>query len=414
MEYWSQVIKSQRARKSLSALNVFGLSVCVGAALLIMLYVRFELSFDSFHDGDRIYRVESRLYEGATLTDNWATTSFGHAPAMYREIPGIEQYVRVTAQDRGQEVTFGDRQFIEEQYCYTEPAFFDLFNFPILKGEKGGQLVRPNTMVITESAARRYFAGGDPIGKVLTFRTSSSEQHFEVTGVIADMHFAPTQRNYNNLISEKTDPSTVYITGNTVVDALKTTVRDNYEFKDETLAGMEWDKKRVIVMTAHRRENLGKPLENICRAVRRIVEKFDDVEVVYPVHLNPAVQNTVRSILGGVDRVKLIDPVNADELHNAIKRGFLVLTDSGGLQEEAPSLGKPVLVLRNETERPEAVEAGTVKIAGVDENNIFNMTCELLTDDAAYHEMAKAVNPYGDGYASERIVAAIIDKFSDK
>lgn len=123
MEYWSQVIKSQRARKSLSTLNVFGLSVCVGAALLIMLYVRFELSFDSFHDGDRIYRVESRLYEGATLTDNWATTSFGHAPAMYREIPGIEQYVRVTAQDRGQEVTFGDRQFIEEQYCYTEPAF---------------------------------------------------------------------------------------------------------------------------------------------------------------------------------------------------------------------------------------------------------------------------------------------------
>lgn len=240
------------------------------------------------------------------------------------------------------------------------------------------------------------------------------EVNRRITGVIADMHFAPTQRNYNNLISEKTDPSTVYITGNTVVDALKTTVRDNYEFKDKTLAGMEWDKKRVIVMTAHRRENLGKPLENICRAVRRIVEKFDDVEVVYPVHLNPAVQNTVRSILGGVDRVKLIDPVNADELHNAIKRGFLVLTDSGGLQEEAPSLGKPVLVLRNETERPEAVEAGTVKIAGVDEDNIFNMTCELLTDDAAYHEMAKAVNPYGDGHASERIVAAIIDKFSDK
>jgi UDP-N-acetylglucosamine 2-epimerase len=240
------------------------------------------------------------------------------------------------------------------------------------------------------------------------------EVNRRITGVIADMHFAPTQRNYNNLISEKTDPSTVYITGNTVVDALKTTVRDNYEFKDETLAGMEWDEKRVIVMTAHRRENLGKPLENICRAVRRIVEKFDDVEVVYPVHLNPVVQNTVRSILDGVDRVKLIDPVNADELHNAIKRGFLVLTDSGGLQEEAPSLGKPVLVLRNETERPEAVEAGTVKIAGVDEDNIFNMTCELLTDDTAYHEMAKAVNPYGDGYASERIVAAIIDKFSDK
>ena len=138
MEYWSQVIKSQRARKSLSALNVFGLSVCVGAALLIMLYVRFELSFDSFHDGDRIYRVESRLYEGATLTDNWATTSFGHAPAMYREIPGIEQYVRVTAQDRGQEVTFGDRQFIEEQYCYTEPAFLRSLQFSrSSRGEEG-------------------------------------------------------------------------------------------------------------------------------------------------------------------------------------------------------------------------------------------------------------------------------------
>ncbi|WP_293739858.1 ABC transporter permease [uncultured Parabacteroides sp.] len=205
MEYWSQVIKSQRARKSLSALNVFGLSVCVGAALLIMLYVRFELSFDSFHNGDRIYRVESRLYEGATLTDNWATTSFGHAPAMYREIPGIEQYVRVTAQDRGQEVTFGDRQFIEERYCYTEPAFFDLFDFPILKGEKSGQLVRPNTMVITESAARRYFAGGDPIGKVLTFRTSSSEQHFEVTGVIADMPYN-SHLHYDFLLSYSTIP----------------------------------------------------------------------------------------------------------------------------------------------------------------------------------------------------------------
>lgn len=240
------------------------------------------------------------------------------------------------------------------------------------------------------------------------------EVNRRITGVIADMHFAPTQRNYNNLISEKTDPSTVYITGNTVVDALKTTVRDDYEFKDKTLANMDWNKKRVIVMTAHRRENLGAPLESICRAVRRIVEKFDDVEVVYPVHLNPAVQNTARSILGGTDRVNLIDPVNADELHNAIKRGFLVLTDSGGLQEEAPSLGKPVLVLRNETERPEAVDAGTVKIAGVDEDNIFNMTSELLTNEAEYHKMAKAVNPYGDGHASERIVAAIIDKFSDK
>ena len=235
-----------------------------------------------------------------------------------------------------------------------------------------------------------------------------------ITGVIADMHFAPTKRNENNLLSEKVDPKDIYITGNTVIDALKTTVKDNYDFKDEQLKKMDWDNKKVIVMTAHRRENLGEPLKNICEAVRDIVLKHEDVEVVYPMHLNPAVRETASSILGGLDRVKLIDPVNADELHNAIKRGYLVLTDSGGLQEEAPSLGKPVLVLRNETERPEAIEAGTVEIAGVDKNVIFNMTDKLLTDKEAYDKMAKAVNPYGDGFASSRIVKAIIERFSDK
>ena len=153
------------------------------------------------------------------------------------------------------------------------------------------------------------------------------------------------------------------------------------------------------------------PLKNICRAVLRIVNDFDDVEVVYPVHLNPAVREVVFDILGNHDRIKLIDPVNADELHNAIKRGYLVLTDSGGLQEEAPSLGKPVLVLRNETERPEAVDAGTVKIAGVNEDNIYNMTKELIENVNEYEKMAHAVNPYGDGHASERIVKAIIERF---
>lgn len=240
------------------------------------------------------------------------------------------------------------------------------------------------------------------------------EVNRRITGVIADMHFAPTQRNYDNLASEKVDPSTIYITGNTVVDALQTTVRDDYEFKDETLKNIDWNSKRVIIMTAHRRENLGKPLENICSAVRDIVLKHEDVEVVYPVHLNPSVREVAFKILGDLDRVKLIEPVNADELHNAIKRGYLVLTDSGGLQEEAPSLGKPVLVLRNETERPEAIDAGTVKIAGVDKENIFSMTEELLNDKDAYDKMAKAVNPYGDGHASERIVKAIIDKFEEK
>lgn len=232
-----------------------------------------------------------------------------------------------------------------------------------------------------------------------------------ITGVIADMHFAPTKRNENNLLSENTPKENIYVTGNTVIDALKTTVKDDYEFSDEGLKTLNWDTKKVIVMTAHRRENLGEPLKNICRAVLRIVNDFNDVEVVYPVHLNPAVREVVFDILGNHDRIKLIDPVNADELHNAIKRGYLVLTDSGGLQEEAPSLGKPVLVLRNETERPEAVDAGTVKIAGVDEDNIYNMTKELIQNVNEYEKMAHAVNPYGDGHASERIVKAIIERF---
>lgn len=232
-----------------------------------------------------------------------------------------------------------------------------------------------------------------------------------ITGVIADMHFAPTERNRQNLLKENIDDSTIYITGNTVIDALKTTVREDYTFKDETLQNMSWDTKKVIVMTAHRRENLGEPLRNICTAVRELVEEFEDIEVVYPVHMNPAVREVANEVLGDLERVKLIEPVNADELHNAIKRGYLVLTDSGGLQEEAPSLGKPVLVLRNETERPEAVDAGTVKIAGVKKEDIVSMARELLTDKEAYNKMARAVNPYGDGLASSRIVQAILEKF---
>lgn len=240
------------------------------------------------------------------------------------------------------------------------------------------------------------------------------EVNRRLTGVIADMHFAPTERNKNNLLKENVSEDAIYITGNTVIDALKTTVCADYKFKDETLSQMDWDNKKVIVMTAHRRENLGEPLRNICRAVKRIVEEFKDVEVVYPVHLNPAVREVANEILGNIDRVKLIEPVNADELHNAISRGYMVMTDSGGLQEEAPSLGKPVLVMRNETERPEAVDAGTVKIAGVNEENIYNLAKELICNKEEYNKMAKAVNPYGDGLASGRIVKAIIERFKDK
>lgn len=205
MNYISQVIRSQRVKKSLTLINITGLSVCIAAALLIMLYVWSELSYDSFHDTDRVYRVESRLYEGEMLTDNWATTAYGHAPAMNREIAGIEKYVRVTVQDREQVVNYFDRRFAEEHYCYTEPAFFEIFNFPIVKGEKTGQLVRPNTVVLTESAASRYFGEEDPIGKILTFSTSSSQQNFEVTGIIADMPVRSHLR-YDFLLSYNTIP----------------------------------------------------------------------------------------------------------------------------------------------------------------------------------------------------------------
>lgn len=237
-----------------------------------------------------------------------------------------------------------------------------------------------------------------------------------LTGRIAEMNFSPTIKNKENLLRENVSADKIFITGNTVIDAMKTTVRDDFIFVTDELNNIDYKGHRVIAMTAHRRENLGKPLENICNAVRRLVEKYDDVEVVYPVHLNPLVRETVFKILGGLDRVHLIEPINVDELHNLMARSYMVMTDSGGIQEEAPSLAKPVLVLRKETERPEAVEAGTVKIAGIDEEVIYNLACELLDSSEAYNKMAHAANPYGDGNASKRIVDAILYKFgiSDK
>ncbi len=237
------------------------------------------------------------------------------------------------------------------------------------------------------------------------------EMNRQLTGRIANLDFAPTHRNFDNLIKENVDPDKIYITGNTVIDALKTTVKDDYKFKDECLSSLDFDNKRVIIVTAHRRENLGEPLENICRAIKRIIEKYKDTEVVYPVHLNPAVRETVNGILGNTERVHLIDPLDVTELHNAIARSFMVMTDSGGIQEEAPALAKPVLVLRKETERPEAVAAGTVKIAGVEEDNIFALAEGLLSNKAEYNRMAHAANPYGDGEASRRICEALLYEF---
>ncbi len=232
-----------------------------------------------------------------------------------------------------------------------------------------------------------------------------------LTGRIAKMHFSPTMRNKNNLLKENVSLDNIYITGNTVIDAMKTTVKEDFVFKTDIINKIDFKSKRVITMTAHRRENLGEPLENICRAVKRLVEKYDDVEFVYPIHMNPAVRETVNKIIGNLDRVNIIEPINVDELHNLMARSYMIMTDSGGIQEEAPSLGKPVLVLRKETERPEAVEAGTVKLAGVSEEVIFYMACELLDDKNAYDKMAHSANPYGDGNASLRIIDAILYEF---
>lgn len=232
------------------------------------------------------------------------------------------------------------------------------------------------------------------------------EMNRTLVGDIATLHFAPTQANAENLRREAVQGE-IFITGNTVIDAMKTTVRPDFVFEDETLNRLDFPGKQVITLTCHRRENYGAPMEAILTAVRTIVEENPNVEVVYPVHLSPVVQECAHRILGGLPRVHLIAPLDVAQMHNLMARSYLVLTDSGGLQEEAPALGKPVLVLRRETERPEAIAAGTAKLAGVETESIVALTQELLQGGEAYARMAHAVNPYGDGKACERIADAI-------
>lgn len=230
------------------------------------------------------------------------------------------------------------------------------------------------------------------------------EMNRVLTGHMADLHFAPTERNRDNLLREGIDESKIFITGNTVIDAFLDVANKPYEFEDDTLRNIDFENKRIITVTCHRRENLGENMENIFGAIRRIADEFDDVEVIYPVHLNPKVREIANRILDGADNIHLIEPLQYQPFVNLQAKSYLIITDSGGMQEEAPSLGKPVLVVRKETERPEAIAAGTAKLAGVEEETIYNMTKELLTDKDAYNKMAHAVNPYGDGKTSKRIV----------
>ncbi|UOF92778.1 UDP-N-acetylglucosamine 2-epimerase (non-hydrolyzing) [Fodinisporobacter ferrooxydans] len=234
------------------------------------------------------------------------------------------------------------------------------------------------------------------------------EMNRQLTGVLADLHFAPTKQAAQHLLQEHKPLESIYITGNTVIDAMATTVLQKY--RHPILDGLA-DGQRLVFMTAHRRENLGEKLENICRAVRRLVEEHDDVVVIYPVHLNPVVQDTAQTILGNHPRIHLIDPLDVQDTHNFMARSYLILTDSGGIQEEAPSLGVPVLVLRNTTERPEGIAAGTLKLAGTDESDIFELANTLMNDSEEHRKMAIAANPYGDGHASKRIVQAILHHF---
>ncbi len=277
-------------------------------------------------------------------------------------------------------------------------------------------LVHGDTTTTMAGALAAYYAQ-IPVGHVEAgLRTGDKYSPFpeelnrQFVGCIADLHFAPTELSRQNLLRENKDPQAIVVTGNTAIDALQTTVREDYS--DELL---EWAAgSRLLVLTAHRRENLGEPMHRMFRAIRRIIEEFPDVKMVYPVHLNPLVQQAAQEEFSGCGRVRLVPPLEIVEFHNLLARSALILTDSGGIQEEAPSLGKPVIVLRDTTERPEGIEAGTLKLAGTDEETIYTLVKELLTDKQEYARMSGARNPYGDGQASRRIADAIVQYFESK
>lgn len=228
----------------------------------------------------------------------------------------------------------------------------------------------------------------------------------QATGILANFNFAPTELARENLLREGKAKDTIHVTGNTAIDALKTTVREDY-----THPWLDWAKgSRLIMLTAHRRENLGEPLRHMFKAIKRIVDEFDDIKVIYPIHMNPAVRQVAHEVLGSDERVRIIEPLEVLDFHNFLARSYLILTDSGGIQEEAPSLGKPVLVMRDTTERPEGIAAGTLKLAGTNEETIYQEFRTLLADSVAYEAMSQASNPYGDGFAAKRIADILVEK----
>ena len=283
----------------------------------------------------------------------------------------------------------------------------------ILESTKPDVVLVHGDTTTTFAAALACFYLQIPVGHVeaglRTYNILSpfpEEYNRQAVDIVSKFKFAPTETSKKNLIDEGKNPDEIYVTGNTAIDAMKTTVRSDY-----THPQLEWaEGSRLVVVTAHRRENLGDPMRHIFRAIRRVADEFEDIKILYPIHMNPLVRQTAREILGNHQRVRLIEPLEVLDFHNFLARAYLILTDSGGIQEEAPSLGKPVLVLRDTTERPEGVAAGTLKLTGTNEENIYREFKRLLTDKDEYEAMSKASNPYGDGLASKRIADILTEK----
>lgn len=289
--------------------------------------------------------------------------------------------------------------------------------------EKVVKNVKPDIVLVhgdtttTFAGALAAFYNGVSIGHVEAgLRTNDKyapfpeEMNRQMVDCLSDLYFAPTKLSKENLLKENKDEKKIFVTGNTVIDAMSTTITDDYIHP-----ALDWIKQdeRMILLTAHRRENLGEPMHHIFKAIRRIVDEFSDVKVIYPIHMNPLVREVAQEIFATCDKVKLIEPLEVFDFHNFQNKAYLILTDSGGIQEEAPSLGKPVLVLRDTTERPEGIEAGTLKLVGTDEEKIYNETKKLLTNQNEYKKMSQATNPYGDGHASKYIVDIIIDTLNN-
>ncbi len=290
---------------------------------------------------------------------------------------------------------------------------------PILRQEEPDFLLVQGDTTTTLAAALSAFYLKIPIGHVEAgLRTFKKYQPFpeemnrQLTSLLSDLCFAPTEVARGNLLAEGVNDKNIFVTGNTVIDALLSTVKDGYIFNIPELRKIDFDSRRVVLVTVHRRESWGEPLQSICKAIRKIAEHIEDIEVIFSLHPNPVVKKEVQGILGNKERIYLLDALDYETFVNLMNRCYLVLTDSGGIQEEAPSLGKPVLVLRKVTERPEAIKAGTAKLAGIEEENIVKLSIELLTDATSYEKMARASNPYGDGNAAKRITEVLEKYFS--